>query len=182
MIVNTIATAARTSPLGILLNPTFWIVICIWTAVTAIYCVDVGAERERFKQQKLTIDALEAQERAAAKVLEKERALRQADTADFIKFQEAQAHAEENARVVIADLERNNRRLRIPVRIAPAPAHDGSGPLADSARDEGFAEPTLDFSEQMVDLLSRGDSAIRKHAEVVDRYERLRITCTAPVE
>lgn len=182
MIVKTIATSARTSPLGLLLNPTFWLVICIWTAVTALYCVDLGAERERFKQQALTIKALEAQEKAAAAVLKKERDLRAEDAAEFVKFQKETAHAEEAHMQLVSDLRRDVRRLRIPVRIIPAPSADAGGSAPDTSLGEGFAEPSIEFSEQVVDLLARGDSAIRKHAEVVDRYERLRIACTAPVE
>jgi hypothetical protein len=182
MIVKTIATSARTSPLGILLNPTFWIVICVWTALTAIYCVDVGAERERFKQQANTIEQLKDQADAAAKVLQRERDLRTEDRTEFARFKEESTHAKEHDDQLIADLRSDNRRLRVPIRRPAAPSADGSGSVAAGTGGEGYAELSADAGIFLVDLLHRGDEAIRKHGEVVDRYERLRIACTAPIE
>lgn len=51
MIVKPIATAARLSPLALLLNPWFWLAICIWTAGIAVYAHEVGSESGRDKER-----------------------------------------------------------------------------------------------------------------------------------
>jgi hypothetical protein len=182
MIVKAIATGARLSPFSLLWNPSFWIVVAIWTALVGFYCADLGAEQERFKQQANTIIQLEAQAKSAALVLQRERKLRADDSAEFIKFKEAQAHAQETTVQLIADLRSDNRRLRVPVRIPAAPGSDAGGNAAAGTGEEGFADLTAGAAEFLVNLTARGDDGIRKHAEVVDRYERLRIACTAPVD
>lgn len=177
MIVKAIATGKSLSPFALLLNPAFWLCIIAWTVFTAYFARDYGAEQERFKQQALTIQALEAQEKAAAKVLADERQLRTDDRNEFIKFKEKDDHAHQISDQLLSDIRRDNRRLRVPVRRQVCPAQDGSGPAAAGTGEEGYAELTVDFSEEIIGFLTRGDDAIRKHAEVVGRYERLRQAC-----
>lgn len=182
MIVKAISTGARLSPFSLLWNPSFWIVIAIWTALVGFYARDYGAEQERFIQQANTITQLEAQAKSAALVLQRERKLRADDRADYIKFQEDQKNAEKATAIVISDLRSGSRRLRIPVNSVCSAADNAGGQAPERAVDDGRAELTAPASEFLVSIAARGDSAIRKHAEVVDRYEHLRIACTAPVD
>lgn len=178
--LKSIEEGAKLSPLALLLNPTFWLAICVWTAFIAVSAADYGAERERVKQVQMSADALEKQARANDEVLARERALRTADRTEFAKYKEEQAHAEEATRKRIADVERDNRRLRVPVRrpVCAGPA-DAGGTAGPDVVPEGFADLTAGASALLLDLTARGDTAIRKHAAVVDAYERLRLACTA---
>lgn len=181
MIIKAISTGARLSPFSLLLNPTFWIVLLVWTALAAGYAYDYGMEKSRLEQQTITVKALEEQIAASSRVLKAERALRTADNAAFITFKEKQEHEQKITGQLVADLRSDNRRLRVPVRrpICAGPAAAG-GPATTGPVEEGHSELTADAGEFLVGLLARGDDGIRKHAEVVDRYERLRTACTAP--
>lgn len=171
----------RPSRFSLLLNPVFWLVQLALIALASFYWYDVGAEHERHAQQALSIKALEAQATANGIVLERERTLRAEDRTAFDKFKQEQSHAEKLSTQLIADLRRDTRRLRVPVRAVCPADIDGSGTVAAGTGEEGHAELTADAGEFLVRLVTRGDDGIRKHAEVVDRYERLRSACTAPV-
>lgn len=181
MMLKTLSEGAKLSPLALLLNPTFWLVICVWTAFIGFYAADLGAERERLKQTEITARALEKQSEANEKVLAAERRLRTDNLKAFDTYRQEQAHADQARDQLLTDLRRDNLRLRIPVRnpVRPA-AHDADRPAPEGTEREGFSEPAIEFSEHVVGLLTRGDTAIRKHALVVDAYERLRLACTAP--
>lgn len=181
--LKTLMAGAKSSPLALLFNPTFWLAILAWTALTAYYGYDVGAERERLKNVQMTADALDKQSKANDKVLTRERKLRADDNRDFQTFKEKQDDAEKITRQRIADLQRDSVRLRVPIRRQVCAGQaDGSGTARPDAGEEGFADLTAGAAEFLVNLTARGDDAIRKHSAVVDAYERLRIACTAPTD
>lgn len=180
MIVKAITTGKSLSPFALLLNPAFWLCIIAWTVFTAYFARDYGAEQERFKQQALTIQALEAQEKAAAKVLAAERQLRTDDTREFLKFKENQAHAEENARIVIADLRSHNRKLRIPIQVGSvcgATANAGGSTAAGPLK-EARGELSVEAAEFLTVEAARCDSIARQLNAVIDSYDRVRAAVT----
>lgn len=177
--LKAITEGAKLSPLALLLNPTFWLAICVWTAFVAVYCVDVGEERERLKQTELTARALEKQAEANERVLATERKLRTDNLKAFDTYRQEQLHADQARDQLLTDLRRDNRRLRIPTSSVCRAAPAAGGETADRPLDEGFAELDERTTDALVSIASRGDTAIRKHAAVVDAYERLRLACTA---
>lgn len=122
--------------------------------------------------------AMAGQRAEAAKVLKDERDLRKADAAAHAKFYEETQRAKESTDRLIADLRGNVKRLRVPVRYSCPAAPDAGGSAAAGPGTEGYAELDGETSADLAALTIRGDTAIRKHAEVVDRYERLRLTCS----
>jgi prophage endopeptidase len=157
----------------------------VWSLAVAAGCYHwgdrVATARDQLAEVTRTAKAVQAQADADAQVLADERALRHADQLAFTKYQQEQANAQEATNRLISDLRRGAVRLRIPVVGAVcAVAPDGSGPAAGGTGAQGYADLDPGTAENLVRLTDRGDSAIRKHAEVVDRYERLRVQCTTP--
>jgi hypothetical protein len=111
-------------------------------------------------------------------VLDQERALRAIDRHNFDYFIQGEADAKIETARIISGLQRDVIRLRIPIRPRGDAAAPEGGPAAGAAGEEGHAELTADASEFLVILADRGDEGIRKHAAVVDAYERLRTACT----
>ncbi|WP_168798512.1 lysis system i-spanin subunit Rz [Herbaspirillum sp. ST 5-3] len=166
-----------------LLDPRFWLAIVIWTAAVAFVSHDRGErlamkEAER-KELKASVGALEDKIRIDAETREKERRLVRILDNRYDKYQQEELDAKAKADRLIADLRSHVRRLSIPVSYASCAA--GANPAAGAAggsSQEGRADITAGAGEFLVRLADRGDTAIRKHAEVVDRYELLRQACT----
>jgi len=177
MIFDTIKTSTKFAPFTLLLNPWFWLAIVAWTVLVACYAADWAGDNARVEQIQMTVQAMAEQKKAADKVLAKERQLRTDDRRSFDQFKKEHDDAKKDADRVIADLRRDNLRLRVPVRAIYPATTDGSRSTAAGTGSEGHAELAPDAAEFVASLLTRGDSAIRKHAEVVDRYERLRGAC-----
>jgi hypothetical protein len=168
--------------LPIWLDPRFWLAAIIWTALTfgtgwyfgasgATAAAEV-AEAGRTALAVATVTALNDQ------VLADERELRRVDREGFDQFKEKSDAKKNESDQLVADLRRDVKRLRVPVRPRGEAQATTGGPAAEGTGDEGHAELTEDASVFLVNLLARGDQAIIKHAEVVDRYERLRLMCT----
>lgn len=173
---------SATGPLALLLNPWFILVFIVWTAAVAGFSGHYAAENARevaaAAELVRTNAALEAQAKADAAVLAHERDLRMADRTSYNQFIREQNNAKAVADRLIADLRRDVVRLRVPV-IRPAGAAEAvpGGPAAAGTGDSGYAELSPDAAGFLVGLLERGDEGIRKHKEVVARYERLRLAC-----
>lgn len=138
------------------------------------------AEKEAQAREAAIITLVRNQERnEAARRLAIERKQRADDQAAFDQYRKDQANATDHKNALISDLQRDVKRLRVPVTNRPVceGAAVQAGPAAGGAGAEGYAELTPDAGEFLVNLLARGDNAIRKHNETVDRYERLRLAC-----
>jgi hypothetical protein len=111
--------------------------------------------------------------------VEDERALRMAERAEHTKYRATQEKRNHETETVIADLHAGARRLRIPVRrdAQACPVPGGSTTAGTGA--EGYADVTAGAAEFLVRLTARGDTAIAKHAAVVDSYDRLAAACAA---
>lgn len=131
----------------------------------------------RLRETKNLNRALAQERREAARVLKDERGLRAADAAAHLKFYEETQREKHATDRLISDLRGDVKRLRVPVRYSCPAAAAAGGSAAPGPGQEGHAELTPDAGAFLVGLLARGDEGIRKHAEVVDRYERLRQAC-----
>lgn len=172
------------SLLGILLNPWCWLALIVWTGIVAAgagsYAAGEARKQAELDEQKRTTAALQAQATENEQVMLRERALRNADHTEFNKYFEDAEHEKAAATRLVADLRNDVKRLRVPIiRPVREETADAGGPTAAATGQEGYAELTPDAGAFLVGLLARGDEGIRKHAAVVDRYERLRLACTA---
>jgi hypothetical protein len=169
--------------MAILFDPRFWLSIVIWTAAVAFVAHDRGErqatkEAER-KELKASNDALEAKIRIDAETREKERRLVRLLDNRYDKYHQEEIDEKARADRLIADLRANARRMSIPVSYAPCAAGSAADPgVAGGSGQEGRADLTPGAGEFLVRLAERGDVAIRKHAEVVDRYELMRKECS----
>lgn len=111
--------------------------------------------------------------------VEAERELRRVERTSYEKYYKAQEKKTYEADRLIADLRADTRRLRVPVRRVPGACPVQGGSATAGTGEEGHAELSPDAGEFLVSLLKRGDTAILKHAEVVDRYDRLAAACAA---
>ncbi len=135
------------------------------------------------KEAKAIAAAVDLRQKENDATLAQERQLRATDFAEYEKYIGAHNEAIQETDRIIAGLRSDAIRLRVPVKPRPAAGQaDSSGPPAPGTEPEGQAELTADAGEFLVDLLARGDDGIRKHAEVVDRYDRLRTACSAVPE
>jgi hypothetical protein len=164
------------------LDPRFWLAFIIWTALVTLGAYAFGhsdatatAKVAEAGRTKIALAVLAAEN---DKELAKERQLRADDRAALDKFQLENSHAKAETDRLISDLRRDVVRLRVPIRPSRQAEPAPGGPAPDGVGAQGQAELTADASEFVVGLLARGDEGIRKHAEVVDRYERLRLACT----
>jgi hypothetical protein len=173
-----------TSGVGLLASPAFWLVILLWTlgVATASWCYSehIATQEAQLDEAKRTATALDAKGKVDTAVLDRERQLRRSDRESFDKWRKEHSDADAKTERLVADLRADNRRLRIPVRAVCPSAPNGGGPIAGGFGQEGYADLTAGAAEFLVRIAGRGDDAIRKHAEVVDAYERLRQKCTAP--
>lgn len=165
-----------------LIDPRFWLGIVLWTAVVSFVSHDRGErqakkEAER-KELKASNDAMNEKIRIDAETRETERRLVRILDNRYEKYQQEENDAKAKADRLIADLRANVRRLSIPVvyQACAAGANPDPGAAAGSSQ-EGRADLTPGAGEFLVRLAERGDAAIRKHAEVVDRYELMRQAC-----
>lgn len=145
----------------------------------------IGASHARrdaaVAEQARTFAAVSRQAELDAATLAREHALRVADRAEYDTYRKEQDHAQAAANRLISDLRRDVVRLRVPViRPAGPAASDAGGPAAGRPGENGYAELSPDAGAFVVGLLERGDEAIRKHAEVVKRYNRLAEACSQP--
>lgn len=157
---------------------------CLWSLAliigTSLYVAGELGEAAKLEKARAVAAALQAQAVEHAQLLAGERALRAADAQKFTVFKQEQDRAQAEKDRFISDLRRDVVRLRVPIRPRAPEGTPGTRPAATGSGDEGHAELTADAAQFVVDLLARGDTAIRKHGEVVDRYERLRLTCNNP--
>lgn len=169
-----------------LLNPWILLGAIVWTALVATAGYMTGSERAtevaEAKAARLHAAALQQQIDADAELLRIEQDLRARDKAAYDNFYEESNRAETQADRLIADLRRDVVRLRVPVRYTCPATEDAGRSAAAGTGTEGYAELDPGTSEALVTLTERGNSAIRKHGEVVDRYERLRLACTGGSE
>lgn len=158
------------------------VLVIVALAAHALGCREgyaVAHDKARQEEAGRTAQAVQQQVDADTKVLATERALRDSDRKSFDTYRKEQANALAEKDRFIARLRTGAERLRVPVVGAVCPAaQDPGGSAAARAGGEGYAELSGDGAQFLVDLLERGDVAIRKHAEVVDRYNRLLQACT----
>lgn len=167
-----------------LIDPRVWGVAVLWTVLVAFagnwHGSSTATEAARIDEAGRTATALQGQKDADAIVLADERKLRDEDKKRLDTFFKENDDAKNEDAQLIADLRSDNKRLRIPIIRAPDQAEAaGNRPAASGTGEEGYAELTPDAGVFLVGLLARGDEAIRKHAEVVDRFERSRLLCTS---
>ena len=166
-----------------LFDPRLWAaaILCIGLSFFAgsWHGADVATEKARVAEAGRTAKALAALAEENDKEMAKERVLRTADRTALNKFTKEHDDAQAQTDRLIADLRHDVVRLRIPIRAPRAAQADAGGPPSSRTGEEGHSELSQDGAEFLVGLLARGDEGIRKHAEVVDRYERLRVACTS---
>lgn len=166
-----------------LLDPRLWLAAIICCALSFFagswHGASVATDAAKVAEAGRTATALAGLAQADAKTLADERALRKTDRESFDKYTKEHDDAKAETDRVIAGLHRDVIRLRVPIRAPRAAAPDAGGSPTTPVGQQGYAELTSDAAEFLVSLLARGDEGIRKHAEVVDRYERLRVACTS---
>lgn len=170
-----------------LLNPWILLGAIVWTGLVASAGYMTGAERATevadAKAARLHAAALQQQIDADAEVLRIERDLRARDRAAYDNFYKESSRAKAETDRLIAGLRSDVIRLRVPVRYTcPAAKEDAGRSPAPGTGEQGYAELDPGTAEDLVTVTRRGDDAIRKHSEVVDRYERLRLACTGESE
>jgi hypothetical protein len=165
-------------------DPRAWLVGLVLLIICAVSSYHYGSkhatEAAQLREARVVAAALEQRQKENDATLGRERQLRERDFKEYEKYTEARHEAEQETDRIIAGLRSDVIRLRVPIkpRSPAAEAHPG-GPVATGIEPEGQAELTADAGAFLVNLLARGDEGIRKHAEVVDRYERLRLACAA---
>lgn len=163
------------------LDPRFWLAFIVWTGLVVLGAYAFGHSEAtataKAEEAGRTAQALAGLASENAKVLANERTLRAADRAALDTFQLKESHAKAETDRLISDLRRDVVRLRVPIRATGAAKPHPGGQAPEQLGEEGHAELSSDGSIFLVGLLARGDEGIRKHAEVVDRYERLRLAC-----
>lgn len=147
-----------------------------------LWGMDRAEDNNRLATAKAVGNAWERWQLTNSNMRERERALREDErknAATYLKTKEKQI---EESNRIIADLHADNRRLRIPIRIqaAATPGAVSSGSVAGGAGEEGYADLAPGAAEFLIRLADRGDDAIRKHAAVVDAYDRLAAACSVP--
>lgn len=162
-------------------DPRLWFAILILT-VSAFAGGNWHGAREANKAAALaeagrTATALAALVKENDKELAIERDLRSRDRARFDTYTTEKDHAKIQDDRLIADLRRDVVRLRVPIHTDGKAAPDPARPAVDGAGNDGYAELGADAAVFLVELLARGDAGIRKHAEVVGAYARLRAAC-----
>lgn len=133
----------------------------------------------RLHQAKVNQAAYAEWSKTNLRTIERERELRRTERAAYEKYYATQENRNRETDRLVADLRRDAVRLRVPVRRDPQACAVPGGSLAAGTGEEGHAELGADASVFLVGLLKRGDDAIAKHAEVVDRYDRLAAQCAA---
>lgn len=168
-----------------ILDPRLWLAIIVLTVAALFIGMHFGAASSRqeavAEEAKRTDAALKAKDKADKAVLADERDLRAKDQEAhdlYVKDKDRET-AKTNAYINCLHAGRCALRVPVTIRADRDAKQDAAGPAAGGPGREGYAELTSDASHFLVDLLARGDNAIRKHAEVVDRYERLRVKCSA---
>ena len=163
-----------------LLDPRFWLAAVVWTALVGGTSYLAGhldaTEKAELEANARAVEAIQAVIDDNAKTLDRERTLRALDHAAHQDFARKQEVAKDETNRLIAGLRTGAVRLRAPITNSQSCA-PASGQAAAGSGAQGYAELGQDAAVQLVGLLERGDTGIRKHAEVVDRYERLRLAC-----
>lgn len=169
-----------------LLDPRFWLAAVLWTAAVAFLSHERGARVERKLAQaedtRKTNEALQAKADADANTREIERLMAKTLATRQERYEQEKARAKSETDRLIADVRANARRLSIPVRTHCEAGTASSGAIAGGSGQEGRAELDPGAGEFLISLTARGDNAILKHAEVVDRYELLRKACTGQLD
>lgn len=166
-----------------LLDPRFWGAIALWTAIVAFganwHGASVATEKAAAEEVVRTAAAVSAKGTADAKILADERKLRADDRKgynDYVK-ETQDAHAEKDR--TISCLRSGACRVLAPIRPPHQAQQASSGPAPAGPSQEGYAELSEEAGILLQVVGSEADDWVRKHAEVVDRYERLRVMCTA---
>lgn len=146
-----------------------------WEGSSSAHKADAIAEQAK------TFAAVAAQVKADNQTLAREHELRLRDRAGYERYIKEKDDAQDHDHRLIADLQRDVKRLRVPViRPAGPAAPDACRPAAAGTGEDRYAELSPDAGSFVVGLLERGDEGIRKHAEVVARYNRLAAQCSQP--
>lgn len=143
---------------------------------------DVEREAAKVKAMKEAAASYTELVRINSATVERERELRRTERAAYENYYATQEKRNRETDRLVADLRRDAVRLRVPVRRDPQACAVPSGSAAAGTGEEGHAELSGNAAEFLVRLLQRGDDAIAKHAEVVDRYDRLAAACATPAE
>jgi hypothetical protein len=166
-----------------LFDPRLWLaaIICIALSFFAgsWHGASEATDKARVAEAGRTASALAGLAKEKDATIADERKLRAADRTAFDKYVKEQDDDTAAKDRTIACLRAGTCVVRVPIRAPRKAPEDASGPATSGPREEGQAELTPDAGIFLVDLLARGDEGIRKHAEVVDRYERLRVACTS---
>lgn len=165
-----------------LFDPRLWLGIVIWSVLAAGVSYQTGARVEakaaELRETKATAAALAEQAEENRIVLEQERAAYQSLQDRYNAYNQEKAREKIEVDALIADLRAANRRLSIPVRRAACPVRAGQDPAAAGGTgEEGRADLTPAAAEFLITIAAQGDTAIRKHAAVVDLYEQARKAC-----
>lgn len=166
------------------LNPWILLGAVLWTAFVGAmgykHGHDTATDAALVREAVATQAAQDEQGRLNAERLATQRAMvRQMDNQHENYYREANDAKAKTDRV-IADMRRRNAGLRIPASCPDRdPAGAGNTGLAAGSGREGYAELSPDDSGEILRALQRGDTAIRKHGAVVDRYNALADACRA---
>jgi hypothetical protein len=164
-----------TAPQVLLLVALTLVIACFVSYQAGGYIARADALATEKARTQIAVDKLKQENEG---VLNLERATRVADKTRFDQFMKKADDEKVKSDKLIADLRTRAVRLYAPVRAYCPAAQVPGGAIAEGAGQEGRAELTPDAGEFLVRLLDRGDSAIRKHIEVVDRYDRLAAACS----
>jgi prophage endopeptidase len=137
----------------------------------------VEKEAER-KELKVSNAALDEKIKVDAETRETERRLIRILDNRYDKYTQEESNAKAKTDLLIADLRSGAGRMSFPV--SDKNYQTGTYPTSSAAAgsgEEGRADITAGAAEFLLRLTERGDTAIRKHAEVVDRYELQRQAC-----
>lgn len=165
-----------------LFNPKFWLLFLIWTAGIAVFAYQSGHRDERkaaqIRELVITEKARIAKEEADEKVREAEADLTRILSERHTQYVQEQAHAKAENYRLIADVRALRRRLSIPGKCPDHRVEPGADTtIAGGSGTDGRAELDAGAGEFLISIAERGDNAIRKHAEVVERYELARKAC-----
>lgn len=129
-----------------------------------------GGEQDEYERQQIEIAALNAEARETEQRMGEvaqtyARTLRKAN--DVAKVKETKLRS---------DLASGERKLFIPVKAPECAVHTASDTASASGNTETRAELDSGIAQALVDLTSRGDTAIRSLNACIDQFEAIRKT------
>jgi hypothetical protein len=150
-----------------LFNP--WVILGIVMAVLSSFGGGYfKGEHDEYTRQQVEIAALNAKAR------ETEQAMAQVAQSYGQTLRKANNVAKAKEDKLRADIATGERRLFIPVKAPECAVHTASDSTAPSGNTETRAELDSGVAQALVDLTSRGDTAIRSLNVCIDQYNEMR--------